>query len=61
MILLYNFYLFRLPKSLETQDKSCIFLQNKIADALAGSGYSVDRLSVPYVPQPTGKCMCYNL
>ncbi|XP_078253449.1 protein EFR3 homolog A isoform X1 [Rhinoraja longicauda] len=43
----------KLPKSLETQDKSCIFLQNKIADALAGSGYSVDRLSVPYVPQPT--------
>ncbi|XP_078396717.1 protein EFR3 homolog A isoform X2 [Cetorhinus maximus] len=42
-----------LPKTLETQDKSCLFLQNKIADALAGSGYNVDRLSVPYVPQPT--------
>ncbi|XP_048451589.1 protein EFR3 homolog A isoform X5 [Rhincodon typus] len=42
-----------LPKTLEVQDKSCLFLQNKIADALAGSGYSVDRLSVPYVPQPT--------
>ncbi|XP_069777760.1 protein EFR3 homolog A isoform X2 [Narcine bancroftii] len=42
-----------LPKSLEIQDKSCLFLQNKIADALAGSGYNVDRLSVPYVPQPT--------
>ncbi|XP_067835861.1 protein EFR3 homolog A isoform X2 [Heptranchias perlo] len=42
-----------LPKSLETQDKSYLFLQNKIADALTGSGYSVDRLSVPYVPQAT--------
>ncbi|XP_078072220.1 protein EFR3 homolog A isoform X1 [Mustelus asterias] len=42
-----------LPKTLETQDKSHLFLQNKIADALAGSGYNVDRLSVPYVPQPT--------
>uniref|UniRef100_UPI00398E72E0 protein EFR3 homolog A isoform X4 n=1 Tax=Pristiophorus japonicus TaxID=55135 RepID=UPI00398E72E0 len=42
-----------LPKSLETQDKSYLFLQNKIADVLAGSGYSVDRLSVPYVPQAT--------
>ncbi|XP_067887852.1 protein EFR3 homolog A-like isoform X5 [Heterodontus francisci] len=41
------------PKTLETPDKSCLFLQNKIADALAGSGYNVDRLSVPYVPQST--------
>ncbi|XP_043544196.1 protein EFR3 homolog A isoform X2 [Chiloscyllium plagiosum] len=43
----------KLPKTLEIQDKSCLFLQNKIADALAGSGYSVERLSVPYVPQLT--------
>ncbi|XP_067887849.1 protein EFR3 homolog A-like isoform X3 [Heterodontus francisci] len=43
----------KFPKTLETPDKSCLFLQNKIADALAGSGYNVDRLSVPYVPQST--------
>ncbi|XP_076412098.1 protein EFR3 homolog A isoform X5 [Peromyscus maniculatus bairdii] len=42
-----------LPKSLEKHDKSLYFLTNKIAESLGGSGYSVERLSVPYVPQVT--------
>jgi len=45
----------RLPKSLEKHDKSLYFLTNKIAESLGGSGYSVERLAVPYVPQVTGK------
>uniref|UniRef100_A0A4W3JGN1 Protein EFR3 homolog A n=1 Tax=Callorhinchus milii TaxID=7868 RepID=A0A4W3JGN1_CALMI len=35
------------------QEKSCFFLQTEIADTLASSGYSVEKLSVPYVPQVT--------
>ncbi|KAM3928628.1 protein EFR3 homolog A isoform 1-T1 [Leptodactylus fuscus] len=42
-----------LPKSLEKHDKNVFFLTNKIAESLGGSGYSVERLSVPYVPQVT--------
>ncbi|XP_018425480.1 PREDICTED: protein EFR3 homolog A isoform X1 [Nanorana parkeri] len=42
-----------LPKSLEKHDKSVYFLTNKIAESLGGSGYSVERLSVTYVPQVT--------
>uniref|UniRef100_A0A8C7ALE8 EFR3 homolog A n=1 Tax=Neovison vison TaxID=452646 RepID=A0A8C7ALE8_NEOVI len=42
-----------LPKSLEKHDKNLYFLTNKIAESLGGSGYSVERLSVPYVPQVT--------
>lgn len=45
----------RLPKSLEKHEKDLYFLTNKIAESLGGSGYSVERLSVPYVPQVTGK------
>lgn len=45
----------RLPKSLEKHDKNLYFLTNKIAESLGGSGYSVERLSVPYVPQVTGE------
>uniref|UniRef100_A0A8C4MVJ8 EFR3 homolog A n=1 Tax=Equus asinus asinus TaxID=83772 RepID=A0A8C4MVJ8_EQUAS len=41
----------KLPKSLEKHDKNLYFLTNKIAESLGGSGYSVERLSVPYVPQ----------
>lgn len=44
-----------LPKSLEKHDKSVFFLTNKIVESLGGSGYSVERLSVPYVPQVTGE------
>ncbi|EMP26671.1 Protein EFR3 like protein A [Chelonia mydas] len=40
-----------LPKSLEKHEKNLFFLTNKIAESLGGSGYSVERLSVPYVPQ----------
>uniref|UniRef100_A0A8C8AVP9 EFR3 homolog A n=1 Tax=Otus sunia TaxID=257818 RepID=A0A8C8AVP9_9STRI len=43
-----------LPKSLEKHEKDLFFLTNKIAESLGGSGYSVERLSVPYVPQVTG-------
>ncbi|XP_074058497.1 protein EFR3 homolog A isoform X2 [Macrotis lagotis] len=42
-----------LPKSLEKNEKNLYFLTNKIAESLGGSGYSVERLSVPYVPQVT--------
>nr|XP_025121302.1 protein EFR3 homolog A isoform X2 [Bubalus bubalis] len=42
-----------LPKSLEKHDKNLYFLTNKIAESLGGSGHSVERLSVPYVPQVT--------
>uniref|UniRef100_A0A8C9FXS8 EFR3 homolog A n=1 Tax=Pavo cristatus TaxID=9049 RepID=A0A8C9FXS8_PAVCR len=42
-----------LPKSLEKHEKNLFFLTNKIAESLGGSGYSVERLSVPYVPQVT--------
>uniref|UniRef100_A0A5F4WDN6 Protein EFR3 homolog A n=1 Tax=Callithrix jacchus TaxID=9483 RepID=A0A5F4WDN6_CALJA len=42
-----------LPKSLEKHEKDLYFLTNKIAESLGGSGYSFERLSVPYVPQVT--------
>ncbi|XP_063307116.1 protein EFR3 homolog A isoform X2 [Pelobates fuscus] len=42
-----------LPKSLEKLDKNVFFLTNKIVESLGGSGYSIERLSIPYVPQVT--------
>ncbi|XP_075067802.1 protein EFR3 homolog A [Mixophyes fleayi] len=42
-----------LPKSLDKLDKNVFFLTNKIVESLGGSGYSVERLPVPYVPQVT--------
>ncbi|OCT77175.1 hypothetical protein XELAEV_18032371mg [Xenopus laevis] len=42
-----------LPKSLEKHEKNQIFLTNKIAESLGGSGYNVEKLSMPYVPQVT--------
>ncbi|XP_061463120.1 protein EFR3 homolog A isoform X1 [Rhineura floridana] len=42
-----------LPKTLDKDDKNLFFLTHKIAESLGGSGYSVERLSVPYVPQET--------
>ncbi|XP_075681830.1 protein EFR3 homolog A isoform X2 [Rhinoderma darwinii] len=42
-----------LPKSLDKHDKNVYFLTNKIVESLGGSGYSVEWLSVPYVPQVT--------
>ncbi|KAM4688558.1 protein EFR3 homolog A isoform 2-T2 [Discoglossus pictus] len=42
-----------LPKSLEKHDKNLFFLTNKIVESLGGSGYIVEKLSIPYVPQVT--------
>ncbi|KAJ8397381.1 hypothetical protein AAFF_G00439300 [Aldrovandia affinis] len=42
-----------LPSTLEKEDKSWYFQTNEIAESLAGPGYNVDRLSVPYIPQVT--------
>ncbi|XP_044540239.1 protein EFR3 homolog A [Gracilinanus agilis] len=42
-----------LPKSLEKHEKNLYFLTNKIAESLGGSGYNVEKLTVPYVPQVT--------
>ncbi|KAJ8268065.1 hypothetical protein COCON_G00132370 [Conger conger] len=42
-----------LPSTLESEDHSLYFLPSEIAESLAGPGYNVDRLSVPYVPQVT--------
>ncbi|XP_072855448.1 protein EFR3 homolog A isoform X2 [Pogona vitticeps] len=42
-----------LPKSLGKDETNLFFLTNQIAESLAGSGYSVERLSVPYVPLVT--------
>ncbi|KAG7488799.1 hypothetical protein MATL_G00038280 [Megalops atlanticus] len=39
-----------LPSTLEKGNKSLYFLTSETAESLAGLGYSVDRLSVPYVP-----------
>ncbi|XP_062835980.1 protein EFR3 homolog A isoform X2 [Anolis carolinensis] len=44
---------YSLPKTLDKDDKTLFFLTHKIAESLGGSGYSVERLSVPYVPQVT--------
>lgn len=44
-----------LPQTLDKDGKSLFFLTHKIAESLGGSGYSVERLSVPYVPQVTGE------
>ncbi|XP_064202935.1 protein EFR3 homolog A [Anguilla rostrata] len=42
-----------LPSTLDNEDNSLYFLTSEIAESLAGPGYNVDRLSVPYVPQVT--------
>lgn len=41
------------PQTFDKDDKSLFFLTHKIVESLGGSGYSVERLSVPYVPQVT--------
>ncbi|XP_063155837.1 protein EFR3 homolog A [Candoia aspera] len=41
------------PQTFNKDDKSLFFLTHKIVESLGGSGYSVERLSVPYVPQVT--------
>ncbi|KAM6456080.1 protein EFR3 homolog A isoform 1-T3 [Liasis olivaceus] len=42
-----------IPQTFDKDDKSLFFLTHKIVESLGGSGYSVERLSVPYVPQVT--------
>ncbi|KAJ3594928.1 hypothetical protein NHX12_004233, partial [Muraenolepis orangiensis] len=43
-----------LPDSLDKEDRSLYFQTSDMAECLTGPGYSVDRLSVCYVPQATG-------
>ncbi|KAG9355878.1 hypothetical protein JZ751_000722 [Albula glossodonta] len=47
-----------LPTTLEKDNRGWYFQTSEIAESLAGPGYNVDRLSVPYIPQVTGKCLC---
>ncbi|KAH0617435.1 hypothetical protein JD844_015634 [Phrynosoma platyrhinos] len=42
-----------LPKSLGKDETNLFFLTNQMAESLGGSGYCVERLSVPYVPLVT--------
>uniref|UniRef100_A0A670ZE32 Protein EFR3 homolog A n=1 Tax=Pseudonaja textilis TaxID=8673 RepID=A0A670ZE32_PSETE len=42
-----------IPLNFDKDDKSLFFLTHKIVESLGGSGYSAERLSVPYVPQVT--------
>uniref|UniRef100_A0A8C5CXZ5 Protein EFR3 homolog B n=1 Tax=Gadus morhua TaxID=8049 RepID=A0A8C5CXZ5_GADMO len=44
-----------LPPSLEKVEGEVLFLQSKITEVLGGSGYNIDRLATPYIPQYTGK------
>ncbi|XP_043552670.1 protein EFR3 homolog B-like [Chiloscyllium plagiosum] len=41
------------PNSMDRLEKDLLFLQSKISEVLAGSGYSSDRLGIPYIPQFT--------
>ncbi|KAJ3606670.1 hypothetical protein NHX12_026189 [Muraenolepis orangiensis] len=43
----------KLPPSLEKVEGEVLFLQSKITEVLGGSGYNIDRLATPYVPQYT--------
>ncbi|XP_072123069.1 protein EFR3 homolog B-like isoform X1 [Mobula birostris] len=42
-----------IPQSLDTLEKEVLFLQSEISEVLAGSGYSSERLGIPYIPQFT--------
>ncbi|CAL8347422.1 unnamed protein product [Merluccius merluccius] len=42
-----------LPECLDKEDRSLYFQTSDMAECLAGPGYSVDRLSISYVPQVT--------
>ncbi|XP_059504778.1 protein EFR3 homolog B-like isoform X9 [Stegostoma tigrinum] len=42
-----------IPNSMDKLEKDLLFLQSKISEVLAGSGYSSDRLGIPYIPQFT--------
>ncbi|XP_032533166.1 protein EFR3 homolog B-like, partial [Chiroxiphia lanceolata] len=43
----------RLSKNLDQLGPEVFFWQSKISEALGGSGYNLERLSIPYVPQLT--------
>ncbi|XP_030200863.1 protein EFR3 homolog B isoform X1 [Gadus morhua] len=43
----------KLPPSLEKVEGEVLFLQSKITEVLGGSGYNIDRLATPYIPQYT--------
>ncbi|XP_051868622.1 protein EFR3 homolog B-like isoform X3 [Pristis pectinata] len=42
-----------IPQSMDKLEKEMLFLQSEISEVLAGSGYSSDRLGIPYIPQFT--------
>ncbi|XP_072906417.1 protein EFR3 homolog B-like isoform X6 [Hemitrygon akajei] len=42
-----------IPQSLDKLEKEMLFLQSEISEVLAGSGYSSERLGIPYIPQFT--------
>lgn len=44
----------RLPETLEKDDQ-LLFQSADMAECLAGPGYNVEKLSIPYVPQVTGE------
>uniref|UniRef100_A0A4W5PTE7 Protein EFR3 homolog A n=2 Tax=Hucho hucho TaxID=62062 RepID=A0A4W5PTE7_9TELE len=44
-----------LPNDLEKEDRSMYFQTVDLAECLVGPGYNAERLSIPYVPQVTGK------
>uniref|UniRef100_A0A8C6PLG5 Protein EFR3 homolog A n=1 Tax=Nothobranchius furzeri TaxID=105023 RepID=A0A8C6PLG5_NOTFU len=43
----------QLPESLDKNDRQVYFQASDMAECLAGPGYNVERLSIPYVPQVT--------
>lgn len=45
----------RLPDSLEKDEHLLLFQSADMAESLAGPGYNVEKLSLPYVPQVTGE------
>ncbi|XP_069786713.1 protein EFR3 homolog B-like isoform X7 [Narcine bancroftii] len=42
-----------IPQSMDKLEMEMLFLQSEISEVLAGSGYSSDRLGIPYIPQFT--------
>uniref|UniRef100_A0AAQ4Q7I3 Protein EFR3 homolog A n=1 Tax=Gasterosteus aculeatus aculeatus TaxID=481459 RepID=A0AAQ4Q7I3_GASAC len=44
-----------LPESLDKEDRPLYFQTADMAECLAGPGYNAERLSIPYVPQVTGR------
>ena len=51
----------RLPDSLDPDDKMLYFQTSDLAECLSGPGYNAERLSVPYIPQVTGRGHCTAL